>query len=316
MVQIGSAAFTFNARNDWEHLPAGMTLHETPGVAVDAEDRVYLLTRNTDNPVVVLERDGTFVRTFGQGVFTARAHAVRIASDGLVYAADDGSHTITKWTREGELLMTVGTPGQSSARFSGLPFNRPTDVAVSPVDGSLYVSDGYGNARIHKYTAQGELLFSWGEPGIGSGQFMVPHNIAFNPAGDLLYIADREALRVQVFDTTGRHVRTWHDIHRPCGLAVGPDGNVYVGEQRTGTFMEGALDLGHAVSVFSPDGELLARVGAAEEGEGPGHFIAPHSVAVDSTGSVYVGEVSFTEAGRHLVPPRSLKSVKKLEHIA
>ena len=314
MVQIGSAPFTYDARNDWEQMPAGMTLHETPGVAVSADDTVYLLTRNVDNPMVVFDRDGNFLRTFGQGVFTNRAHAVRVASDGLLYCADDGSHTITKWTPQGNLLMTIGTPGVSSGKFSGLPFNRPTDVAVSPVDGALYISDGYGNARIHKYSPEGHLLLSWGEPGIGAGQFMVPHNIAFNPSGDLLYVADREAHRVQVFDTTGRHIVTWHDIHRPCGLAVGPDGNVYVGEQRTGTFMEGSLNLGHAVSVFSPEGRLLARLGAPEEGEGPGQFIAPHSIAVDSSGSVYVGEVSWTEAGRHLDPPRDLKSVKKLVH--
>ena len=312
MTQIGIAPFTFDARNDWEQLPPGTTLHETPGVAVDAQGHVYLLTRNVENPVVVLDRDGTFLRTFGQGTFTARAHAIRVGPDGLIYGADDGAHTITKWTPEGELLMTVGTAGESSERFSGLPFNRPTDVAVSPVDGALFISDGYGNARIHKYAPDGRLLFSWGQPGIGAGEFMVPHNIAFNPSGDLLYVADREALRVQVFDTTGRHVRTWHDIHRPCGLAVAPDGNVYIGEQRTGNFMAGALNLGHAVSVFSPEGKLLARLGAPEEGEGPGEFIAPHSVAVDSTGSIYVGEVAYTEVGRHLDPPRAPQSVKTL----
>jgi DNA-binding beta-propeller fold protein YncE len=312
MVQIGAAPFTYDARNDWEQLPDGLRLHETAGIAVDAQDRVYLLTRNVDNPVVVLERDGTFLRTFGQGVFTPRAHAIRIGPDGFAYGADDGAHIITKWTVQGELVMTIGTPGQASGRFSGLPFNRPTDVAVSPIDGSLYISDGYGNARIHKYSAEGELLFSWGEPGIGAGQFMVPHNIAFNPSADLLYVADREAHRVQVFDTTGRHMTTWHDIHRPCGLAVGPDGNVYVGEQRVGNFMVDALNLGHAVSVFSPNGTQLARLGAPHEGEGAGEFIAPHSIAVDSRGSVYVGEVSYTECGRHLDPPRELKSVKKL----
>ena len=314
MVQIGNAPFTYNARNDFEQLPDGMTLHETAGIATDAQQRVYLLTRNIDNPVVVLDRDGKFVQSFGQGVFTPRAHAIRVAPDGSVWGVDDGAQTITKWTPQGELVQTIGTPGVSSGRFSGLPFNRPTDVAVSPVDGALYISDGYGNARVHKYTPDGEFVFSWGEPGIGAGQFMVPHNIAFNASGDLLYVADREAHRVQVFDTTGRHVTTWHDIHRPCGLAVGPDGNVYVGEQRVGNFMVDALNLGHAVSIFSPEGKLLARLGAPHEGEGPGEFIAPHSIAVDSNGSVYVGEVSYTESGRHLDPPRALKSVKALLH--
>ena len=115
MVQIGSAPFTYDARNDWEQMPAGMRLHETPGVAVSADDTVYLLTRNVDNPMVVFDREGNFLRTFGQGVFTNRAHAVRVASDGLLYCADDGSHTITKWTTDGKLRMTIGTPGKPSS---------------------------------------------------------------------------------------------------------------------------------------------------------------------------------------------------------
>ena len=119
------------------------------GIAVDAQDRVYLLTRNVDNPVVVLERDGTFLRTFGQGVFTPRAHAIRIGPDGFAYGADDGAHIITKWTLQGELVMTIGTPGQASGRFSGLPFNRPTDVAWDN-DGNIFVAEWVNTGRITK----------------------------------------------------------------------------------------------------------------------------------------------------------------------
>lgn len=315
MVKIGSGAFVYDALATWEQLPAGMTLHETPGVAVDAEDRVYLLTRNTKNPLIVLDRDGRFLRTFGEGTFTARTHAVTIAPDGSVFCVDDGAHTVTKWSPEGALLMTIGTPGQSSPRFSGLPFNRPTDVAISRRDGSLYVSDGYGNARVHKYTPDGNLVCSWGEPGIDPGHFMVPHNIGID-AQDRIYVADREAHRVQVFDTDGKALAVWNNIHRPCALTVGPDGNVYVGELNAVGLMEGAPNQGHRVSVLSPEGRLLARFGDAKEGEAPGHFIAPHGIAVDSHGDVYVGEVSFTIRGGRMDPPRELKSLKKLRRLA
>ena len=292
----------------------GMTLHETLGVAVDAADRVYLLTRNTDNPVIVLDADGSFVRTFGTGTFSARTHAITIGPDGLIYCADDGRHTITKWTPEGELLLTIGTPDEPSAPSSGEPFNRPTDIAVAS-DGSLFISDGYGNARVHHYSPEGEHLHSWGEPGIAPGQFMVPHNIAID-AEERLYVADRESHRVQVFDREGTLLDVWHDIHRPCGLTVGPDGLVYIGELNGVGLMQGALGVGHRVSVYDRSGELQARFGDPEEGDATGQFIAPHGVAVDSRGDVYVGEVSFTIRGSTLDPPRELKSLNKLQRLA
>ena len=314
MTTTTQAAPAFEAQIDWHQLPDGMTLHETPGVAVDADDRLFALTRNTDNPVLVFDSDGSFVRTFGAGTFSARTHAITIAPDGSVFCVDDGRHTVTKWTPEGELLLTIGRPDEPAEKFSGEPFNRPTDVAVAS-DGSLYISDGYGNARVHHYSAEGELLHSWGSPGIDRGQFMCPHNISID-ADDRLYVADREALRVQVFDGEGTLLDVWHDVHRPCGLTVGQDGLVYIGELNGVALMDGALGIGHRVSVYDRSGTLLGRFGAVEEGSDAGQFIAPHSVAVDSRGDVYVGEVSYTIAGSRLDPPRELKSLNKLVRTA
>ncbi|PZC47267.1 MAG: DNA-binding beta-propeller fold protein YncE [Chloroflexi bacterium] len=299
--------------HDWQQLPSGMTLHETPGVSVAADDTVFLLTRNTNNPVIVLSSHGEFLRTFGKGVFTDRTHAILAAHDGFLYCVDDGSHTVTKWSHDGELLLTIGTPGQSAPRFSGDPFNRPTDVAVAQ-DGSLFISDGYGNARVHKYSPTGELLLSWGAPGIDPGQFLCPHNIALHEGR--IYVADREALRVQIFDLDGRLITIWNNIHRPCGLSVGPDGLIYIGELNGVPLMEGALGIGHRVSVYDTDGALQGRYGDPEEGDEPGRFIAPHAVAVDSRGDVYVGEVSYTMRGAQLDPPRELRSLKKLVRTA
>ena len=306
------ATLPLEALSDWESLPDGMTLHETPGVSVAADDTVYALTRNTDNPVIVFSPAGEFIRTFGAGTFTNRTHAILAAHDGYIYCADDGSHTITKWTTEGELLLTIGTPGEPASRFSGDPFNRPTDMAVAD-DGSIFISDGYGNARVHKYSPTGDHLLSWGEPGIDPGQFMCPHNIALR--GERVYVADRESHRVQIFDLEGRLVALWNNIHRPCGLSIGPEGHIYIGELNGVGLMDGALGIGQRVTVLDADGNLLGRFGDAEEGEEPGRFIAPHSIAVDSRGDVYVGEVSYTIRGSRLDPPRELKSLKKLRRI-
>ena len=128
-------------------------------------------------------------------------------------------------------------------------------------------------------------------------------------------MADRECHRVQLFDADGRFLTMWSNIHRPDGMTIGPDGNVYVGELNGMPGLEGALGLGHRVSILSPDGELLARLGHPEEGEEPGKFIAPHGIAVDSRGDIYVGEVSYTISGSKLDPPRELKSLKKLRKV-
>lgn len=313
-VTVGGGAFTFEALDQWERLPEGMRLIECPGVAVNSRDEVYVLTRNPDNPVLVFTPDGQFVRMFGQGIFTNRAHGIFIAPDDTVYCADDGTHTITKFTPEGELLMTLGTTGQPAPKWSGRPFNRPTHAAVSPNTGHIYVTDGYGNARVHKFTPEGTLVTSWGEPGIDPGQFMLPHNVAVD-GDDRVYVADREAHRVQVFDADGNVIAVWNNVHRPDGLTLGPDGNIYVGELNGGGVMDDAPGIGHRVSIFSPSGELLARFGDPLEGEEPGQFIAPHGIAVDSRGDIYVGEVSFTIRGRRMEPPRELKSLRKLRRV-
>jgi len=308
---LGGGSFRYEALDQWEKLPEGVRPIECPGVAVDSKDQVYVLTRNTEHPVMVIDRAGNFLRSFGQGIFSERTHGIFVGPDDSVYCADDGSHSITKFTPEGKLLMTIGTPDQPSKKWGGEPFNRPTHVAVSRNTGDLYVTNGYGNSRVHKFTPDGRLLLSWGEPGIEPGQFIRPHNVAVD-AQDRVYVADRECHRVQIFDADGRFITMWNNIHRPDGMTIGPDGNIYIGELNGMLGVDDAPGLGHRVSILNPQGELLARFGDREEGEEPGKFIAPHGIAVDSNGDIYVGEVSFTIRGSHMDPPRELKSLKKL----
>ena len=313
-VTLGSGKFTYEALDHWEKLPPGVHLHETPGVAVNSRDQLYALTRNTAHPVMVFDREGNFLRSFGQGTFSERTHGIFIGPDGSVYCADDGTHTVTKFTPEGKLLMTIGTPGKPAPKWGGKPFNRPTHAAVSPRTGALYISDGYGNSRIHKFTADGRHLLSWGEPGVDPGQFIRPHNVVVD-ADDKVYIAGRENHRVQVFDAEGKFLTMWNNIHRPDGMTMGPDGNIYIGELNGMPGVDDAPGLGHRVSILDRKGKLLARFGHPEEGEEPGKFIAPHGLAVDSRGDIYVGEVSFSIRGRSLNPPRELKSLRKLRRL-
>jgi DNA-binding beta-propeller fold protein YncE len=313
-VKVGTGAFIYEALDSWQKLPEGMTLTETPGVAVNSRDEVYAITRNTENPVMVFDRAGNFLRAFGKGIFSERTHGILVGPDDSVWCADDGTHTITKFSPTGDLLLTLGTPNKPAKKWGGEPFNRPTYAAISPSTGAIYVSDGYGNSRIHKYTPEGRHLLSWGEPGVDAGQFIRPHNVAID-AEDRVYVADRECHRIQVFDANGAFLAMWNNIHRPDGMTLGPDGNIYVGELNGMGGVDDAPGLGHRVSILSRAGELLARFGAAEEGETPGAFIAPHGIAVDSHGDIYVGEVSFTIRGSHMNPPRELRSLSKLRRV-
>jgi DNA-binding beta-propeller fold protein YncE len=305
---------SFEALAPWHRLPEGVRLHETPGVAVDAQDNVYALTRNTENPVIRFAPDGSLQTIFGKGIFSERTHGITIGPDGNVYCTDDGTHTITKFSPEGELLLTIGTPGKPAPRWSGEPFCRPTQSAISRRTGHIFISDGYANARVHKYDPAGRHVLSWGSPGIDPGQFMIPHNIAIDTE-DRVYVADREAHRVQIFDADGNFLAMWNNVHRPCGLTVGPDGNIYIGELNGVSLTIDCPGYGHRISVYSPEGKLLSRFGDPEEGEEPGKFIAPHGIAVDSKGDVYVGEVTYTIRGRLLDPPREMRSLCKLRRL-
>src|SRR5439155_14523437 len=140
-------------------------------------------------PLIVFDRDGRFLASWGEGLFK-RAHGISIGPDDALYCTDDLDHTVRKFTPEGKLLLTLGTSGKPAdtgidgidyrtIKRAGPPFHRPTNLALA-ADGSMYVTDGYGNARVHKFSADGRLLFSWGEPGSGSGQFNLPHGIAID----------------------------------------------------------------------------------------------------------------------------------------
>jgi NHL repeat len=316
---FGSGDYIYRIVDDWAKLPDGWRLGDVAGVGVDSGDRVYLFHRG-EHPLIVLDRDGNYLRSWGDDVFR-RAHGVHMGPDDSIYLTDEGDHTVRKCTLDGKVLLTIGVPGAPASFMSGEPFRRCTHTALSP-NNEIYVSDGYGNARVHKYSQDGKRVQSWGEPGAGPGQFNLPHNISCDADG-WVYVADRENHRIQVFDGNGRFETQWHDLHRPSGIYM-PRGKCpicYVGE--IGPYYEfnrGTPNLGPRLSILSNQGKLLARI-ATEPcgGTGPGQFISPHSIAVDSRGDIYVGEVSYT-AWPSVFPdrplPKSVRSLQKFEKVA
>jgi DNA-binding beta-propeller fold protein YncE len=312
-MSLGDGALTFEYVDNWAQLPDGWSFVDVAGVAIDSKDNVYALNRS-EHPVMVFDQDGKFLRSFGEGAFSKRTHGIHIAPDESVYCVDDGLHVIRKYTTEGKLLMTMGSENQPSPKWSGIPFNRPTHIAVSPNTGEMYVTDGYGNSRVHKYTPDGRLLFSWGEPGMDPGQFIRPHNVVIDN-DDNIYVADREAHRIQIFNTKGKVVAIWNNIHRPDGICLDKDGNFFIGELNGMPGVDDAPGLGHRISIYNLQGQLISRFGDPHEGEGPGQFIAPHGVATDSRGDLYVGEASTTIRGSHMDPPRELRSFQKYARV-
>jgi DNA-binding beta-propeller fold protein YncE len=313
---VGAGRFRYAALERWEQLPAGWSFVEVAGVAVDAQGHVFVFSRG-EHAVTVFERDGRLLHEW-PAVRFARPHGITIGPDGAVYLADDLDHTVRKYTPEGLLLLTLGTSGRPSdtgatsmdyrtVRYGGPPFHYPTNLALGP-GGEMYVSDGYGNARVHKFSADGKLLLSWGEPGSGPGQFHLPHGIAVDAEG-VVYVADRENSRVQLFTGDGTFLAEWTDVARPCQVCLDARGNVYVAELgcRAGMWpgtsaADGAP--GGRVSIFNRQGALLARWGGGDNPCAPGDFFAPHGICVDDRGDVYVGEVVWSAGGRRgLVPP-------------
>lgn len=300
----------------WGRLPAGWTWNEVSAIAVDSRDRVFAFAR-CEHPVTIFDRDGTFLGSWGEGVF-ARPHGLHIGPDDSVYCTDDLDHTVRKFTPDGRLLMTLGVSGKPSntgatsvdfrtIQRAGLPFHFPTNLAIAP-GGELYVSDGYGNARVHKFSADGKLLLSWGEPGTGPGQFRIPHGIAVDRDGTV-YVADRENSRIQIFSPDGDYLREWNDLARPSQLFFAGE-SVHVAElgyragMWPGTTAPSPDATGGRVSILDRNGTVKARWGGGNDPCAAGDFFAPHDIWVDSHGDIYLSEVTLSAGGnRGLVSP-------------
>lgn len=291
--------------SNWAQLPDGWSQSDISDVAVGADDRVYVFARN-QRPVLVFEADGAFVEAWGEGLF-AGPHGITVGADGLVYCVDNVDHTVRRFTPGGVHLLTIGTPGApSDTGYDGdpysvskaaPPFHRPTKACVLS-SGVFYVADGYGNARIHRFSAAGELELSWGEPGSGPGQFRLPHSVVSTRDEMGLLVCDRENDRVQIFNLDGAFLAEWTGFARPAAAAIASDGLVYVAELgRPGTAPS-------RCSVLDLDGRVLARWGDAGPPDAPGCFFAAHGIALDSHDDIYVAEVSWAAGGKDgRVPP-------------
>ncbi len=275
---FGSGKYQFEVVPGWGRLPDGWEWGWICGVACDSQDRVYVFSRSA-HPMVVFDRDGRFIASWGEELFgPENAHGIYIDKQDRIWTTEWLSHCVRCFTTDGELLLTIGTPGTPGAA-DGDPFNRPTDAAPAS-NGDLYISDGYVNARVHHYSPDGRLLNSWGSHGSGPGEFDLSHCVRIDRR-DRVWVCDRENRRIQVFDLSGNYLFEWSGLKQPDTIHFDPVEDVlYMAE------------LEQQVSVRSLDGEVLAAWGGGEKSEEPGLFAAcPHGIWTDSQGSLYVSEV-------------------------
>lgn len=270
------AEYTYELVRDFCKLPAGQSFGLVSRVAADAQDRIYVFQRK-DPPVVVFDRDGKYLGAWGSGEVTD-PHGLKIVDD-TVYTTDRSDSVAKSFTLDGKPLMELGRRGVHSdtgkveswlvERAAG-PFNHPTEMIRHP-NGDIYVTDGYRNARVHRFTGDGTLKASWGDPGQGPGQFHLPHSIAFDDAGKL-YVADRSNKRIQIFTPEGQFLGQWTGMGGPNDISRGRDGNFYIAEQE---------DDGKPAQVCVRDaqGKVLARMDSRHV----------HGIGVDSHGDIYAG---------------------------
>ncbi len=306
--RLGFGKYVYEVADGWGRLPEGWEYVDAVGVVVDKQDHVYVFNRAA-HPIVMFDKDGAFLGSWGEGVF-ANAHGLQIGPDGSIYCVDNGDHTVRRFTPEGRLLLTLGNPGMASdTGFAGdldtikpgVPFNRPTNCAIA-ADGSIYVTDGYGNCRVHQFSAEGRLIRSWGEPGRGPGQFRLVHGIGIGADGTL-YVGDRQNDRVQQFSPTGEYLGQWTGVRSPDDVYPQRDGSFVVPELGYQTRpADGSL--GARVTIRDAAGAVLSAWGDEGDPSDAGNLAAPHGVAADSAGDLYVAEVTYTARIRAgLVPP-------------
>ncbi|MBI1928726.1 hypothetical protein HYR99_31335 [Candidatus Poribacteria bacterium] len=259
----GSGDYQYEVVPGWGQIPQ---LGLVSGVACDSADRVYVFNRSPQPAVLVFNQDGKFLSSWGEDIFK-KPHGIWMSPNDEIYTTDTVDHTVRKFSLSGELLMTLGTVDKPGAL--GMPFNQPTRAVLSQ-SGELYVSDGYGQSRVHRLTPDGEVIVSWGAPGKGP-DVTVDKN-------ERVYILDRGNLRCQIFNSNGEYLTEWGALRSPNDLFIDADDVIHIAEG------------GQRITIMTVEGEVIGRWG--EKGTAPGQFSdSPHGIWIDSHGDLYVSEV-------------------------
>lgn len=246
-------------------LKAGsLTLGTISSIAAN-DGIVYLLQRGDQaDPVIALRPDGTVVRSWGRGLFS-QPHSIRFDPQGNIWTVDAGNSNVLKFSRTGELLLKIEVGEVATGSRCAFPgLCGTTDIAFGP-NGRLFISDGYGNARVLEYSSDGRRVKTWGSPGTGPGQFQIPHGIAL--LGSTIYVADRTNARVQRFDLDGKYLGEWTHVGRPYALKIAA-GALWIAGMNPAPVM---------LKVDAATGAVLGEIAAT----------GPHALDVSAAGELY-----------------------------
>src|ERR1700681_3309289 len=287
--KVHAADEKYQLVENWAQLPPGMQWGVMSAVDIDSHGTIYAFKRSEpgqkagemSSMVMVIDPHGKFLRSWGENTFSS-AHGLRVLRDGVIWITDKTGDQVFKFSPDGELLMTLGKKGVAGDNDSTDALNGPSDVVISK-SGDIFVSDGEStNTRVVKFSKDGKFIKCWGTKGAGPGELNLPHGIAMDSEGRL-YVADRTNKRIQVFDQDGKYLDQMAQCGAPAAIFITEDDMLYV--------VAGAPE--NRLTIGTKDGKVLYRVDGLN---------APHWVAVDSSGAVYVAKV----AGQAL-----LKFVKK-----
>ena len=299
---------------DWPKLPAGMKLHKVSMVELDSQGNVYVAHRG-DHPLFSLHPDGSLRSLIGEDVITQTTaydvsgpvpvvietnyglHGLSVDPWDNLWVTDTGRHLVMRFDPKGKLNLTLGVdnvPGCDATHF-----NQPTHAIAVPT-GEIFVTDGYGNFRVVKLSAEGKFIKDWGTSGYGPGQFHTPHAIRLGPDGNL-YVSDRENDRVQIFTQDGKHLGIWDGLHSMDGICLAPDGRFY-----------GSSGIDHAIIQFGPGGRPVQIWADAAQGDYPDRYLQPfpngdypHGISVDQDGFIYIAETTVSPLGSRLLKFRT-----------
>ena len=291
-------AATYELVANWPARPKDAARAAVPSIALDKDGNVWIHTRA--NPMVqVYAPDGRYLRGWKEEDSRAVPHGIAFDAEGNVWLVDVGLHNVRKYTPDGKLLLTLGVTGE--AGNDDRHFNRPTGIAFAP-DGDIFIADGYGNSRIVRLDREGKYKKAWGTLGVEPGNFSLPHAVAIDSKGRV-YVADRNNIRVQVFDADGKLLEVWPNLITPWGFHMTAADELWVcGSSPMGWTVDskyptaplGCPPKDQVLAKFNTSGKMLELHTFAkgeDEREKPGDLNWFHAVAVDSEGSLFVGDI-------------------------
>jgi DNA-binding beta-propeller fold protein YncE len=298
MTIVGSGDFRFERVAEWPKPRRYFQFSAPSDAAVNPDGEIYVLSRRDRHPVTIWSKDGEFIYCWGEGEFSDQPHGIYIAPNGNVWIVDRDYHIASEYTPGGERIRTLGRKLEPSPTWEGRfiqskPFNMPTNLAIAG-NGDIFVADGYGNHRVHKFNSDGELLLSWGKQGTGPGEFALVHNIWID-RDERVLVADDENHRIQIFNTEGVFLDEWK-MTNPSGLCIHRD-IVYVGQ--LGPYHDRSKGEGWgSVSLWGLDGSQLASWTGLDSPT-KDLMVSPHDLCVDDDGSVYVCEVDIGRVSKY-----------------